>query len=106
MCDVSKTWLQGSILAVICLAMIPLPLAVQGRGTGNAGGPVIVISSPWHDPARDILAAGGAIVGPESALFGVFAASDDPQFAARLSRLGYWSFRSGTLAHFICGVVR
>ena len=102
--DVTKTWLQGVGLLFIRLVLIPLPLMVRGSVPVAQDGPLIVLRSPWTDAEPAIITAGGYIVSPETSTFGVFAASEDPDFKNRLSALGYWTIQPGPLARLICGV--
>lgn len=104
MCETHKSWLQSTALALIILALIPLPLAVGARSLSPVRGPLIVLSAPWSDPSGAIRTAGGSLVGPQRAFFGVLAASEDPDFEPRLAAMGFWSFRSTVVARLICGV--
>ncbi len=97
---------QGSALAFITLALVFLTAAIKGGGAAPLNGPVVVIASPWSDPSAAIEAAGGRLVAPTRAAFGLLATSDNPGFAVRLSELGYWSFRSEHFARLLCGVTR
>jgi hypothetical protein len=99
----SDTKSQITLLTLVGLMSLPLAFWVQDTNTAGTRGPLVVLTLPWDDPAPAILAAGGAIVAPSRAPFGVVAASDDPQFATRLSALGYVSLRSSALSRLICG---
>ncbi|MGH1368326.1 MAG: hypothetical protein ACRBCL_06885 [Maritimibacter sp.] len=91
-------------ITLLILPLLALPVMIIA-GTGPLpAGPVLVVS-PWGAKAKsNIEMAGGRIIGPETAPFGIFAASDDPQFSTRLRASGAWAVLNGARLAAICGV--
>lgn len=86
------------------LAVAATPLALLSAAPPRAGAPVLVIAAPWRDAGAIIAAAGGAVLGPQTAPLATIATSDRPDFAARLRRSGAFAVLDGTRLAAICGV--
>lgn len=93
-------------LPAILLPLVSLlagPLIVVLSAPSFATTPVLVIA-PWGaDTEAQIVAAGGAVVGPVRAPLGVLAASDDPDFASALRAAGAWAVIGGERIASLCG---
>lgn len=99
-----ESFCQTLLLASLTLVLAPLPLLTALASPSQSEGPLLILSAPWADTEHHIAAAGGRVIGPERAPFGVFAASDDPNFAEILKARGLWSVQSSTLSRIFCGV--
>ncbi|EPX78480.1 hypothetical protein [Salipiger mucosus] len=76
-----------------------------GPAPSAAGRPVLVVAPPWGPGAPAIVAlAGGRILGPVEAPFGVLAVFDDPRPAERLLALGAWTACDARAMASLCGV--
>lgn len=94
----------------LLLFMIPLitvlsgPVIVLLSSESNTDGPVLVLSNWGNRAEANVAQAGGQIIGPETAAFGVFAASDHPQFSEKLRARGAWLVINSARLAAICGI--
>lgn len=92
-----------ALFASPVLSLLVAPLITLGAASPDPGSIVLVISG-WGDASRArVEHAGGALFGPIDAPFGVFAFSDDPDFAANLRAAGAWAIVDGKKLAAICG---
>lgn len=96
------TTLQALFLFFASVPIFAMPLVIQSGTTDQSAGPIIVLASPWHDPTQAIIQAGGYPVGPTRAIFGMFAASDEPAFRDKIYAAGHWTINSQILADIFC----
>ncbi|WP_299778842.1 hypothetical protein [uncultured Roseobacter sp.] len=80
------------------------PLLALAAAKPVPGEVVLVIGPGWAERHDMIVASGGRVLGPIEARFGVFAFSEEHDFAASLLAHGAWFVVDGRRAAFLCGV--
>lgn len=85
------------------LALLVAPAAVVFSAPVKEGQIMLVVAAPWHSAQEIILRAGADSVGPNSAPFAAFAASDTSNLEARLRRAGAWAVLDGRVISQLCG---
>lgn len=80
------------------------PMIVVASATPSQDDIRLVVSG-WGRAASDrVETAGGHVIGPVRAPFGILAQSNDPEFSNRLHALGAWAVIEGGRIASICGV--
>ena len=86
--------------------LIAGPLVVALSGAPQEDDLVLVLAPDAQGRAHMIHEAGGRVIGPEQAIFGSFAVSDDPEFIPSLKASGAWFVVNGQRIAQLCGVDR
>ncbi len=104
---VLRTVLDGSLAMVAALgALLGASALVLAAAPPREDAVVLVVAPPWGVGAQQIVQhAGGQLVGPQSAVFGVLAQFDGPPPVDALRRLGAWAVQDGALIARLCGGV-
>jgi len=95
-----------SLIVIFSLAVMPAALLLAAPGDAapaRAGTPLLVIVPPGAPAAAMVARAGGRLVGPVRAPFGVLAAGEGPGFAARLRAAGAWQVMPAGRLAALCG---
>lgn len=64
---------------------------------------VLVLHAPWQSGPNIVDAAGGRAIGPLGSPLSILAASEAPDFVARIHRQGGWAL-DGNIIAALCGV--
>ena len=84
--------------------LIAGPLIVALSSVPQESDLVLVLAPDVQVRENMIREAGGRLVGPEQAVFGSFAVSDDPEFVTSLKASGAWFVVNGQRIALLCGV--
>ena len=84
--------------------LIAGPLVVALSKVPEENDLVLVLAPDMKVRERMILEVGGRLIGPEQAVFGSFAVSDDPEFVPSLKASGAWFVVNGQRIALLCGV--
>ncbi|MDW3183269.1 MAG: hypothetical protein R8F89_14905 [Roseobacter sp.] len=108
------------MIASLELDMVPMPLITYALALISLlfAGPLLALAASKPVPGEVVLvigpgsaerqvmiaAAGGRVLGPAEARFGVLALSEEDGFAASLLAQGAWFVVDGRRVAFLCGV--
>lgn len=90
--------------SVLTVALLAGPAIVLANAKPVPGEIVLVISPNERGRAALIQQSGGRILGPETALLGALAISDNPDFPDTLKSDGAWLVLDGRQFALLCGV--
>lgn len=92
-----------AIFLMCALGLLVAPAAVVLSAPVKEGQIMLVVAKPWHNAQDIIYRAGADPVGPNSAPFAAFAASDATGLEARLKHAGAWAVLDGQIISQLCG---
>lgn len=92
-----------AIFLMSIMGLLAAPAAVVVSAPVTEGQVMLVVAAPWHSAQDIIQRAEADSVGPETAPFAAFAASDLPDLEARLKHAGAWAVLDGQIISQLCG---
>ncbi len=96
-------------MRLLPLVLMPIAALLAGPAIVLASAPVardapVLVIAGWGGAAQaHVAAAGGRVIGPARAPFGLIAASADPGFADALRARGAWAVLDGGRIAALCG---
>ncbi|AML51612.1 hypothetical protein [Falsihalocynthiibacter arcticus] len=92
-----------AIFLMCVLGLLAAPAAVVLSAPVTEGQVMLIVAPPWQNAQDIILRAKADSVGPKTAPFAAFAASDTPGLEARLKHAGAWAVLDGQIISQLCG---
>ncbi len=89
---------------VLAVAVCAGPVLAIANSPASPGAIALVIASPGTDLFALVEDSGGRVIGPNTAIVGALAVSDDPSFLNSLHARGAVMVRDGTMVARMCGV--
>ena len=92
------------LVGVLLIALIAPGAIALGQSPAEAGEPVIVVTSPWHNALAVATRADGRLIAPGRVGSVAMVWSEDPAFTEALYAEGAWFVLNADLSGVLCAV--